>query len=121
MSRILIVEDERAIRSLIEAFLTIRADNTVDAVDSAEAALDIFEPGKYSLVIIDIALVAMNGLELSLNIRERDKNVFIVGITGYYNALFKDYDGTLAGFNDIFEKPFGYKDFLRLLKTRGYL
>ena len=76
---------------------------TVDLADSAEKAMVLFEPGKYQLIILDIALCDKNWLEVFRFIRTEDKKVIIV-VTGAY-----DYVSQLAmqsGANAYLEKPF---------------
>jgi CheY-like chemotaxis protein len=111
MRKILIVEDENAVRSLVSAFVehTDKFD-IIDSVVSGEDAMLLFEPGKYAVAIIDLNLICMSGAEVSLLIRRQDKNIHIIGITGYKDLSKNEYI-TAAGFNKMFIKPFGYKDF----------
>lgn len=120
MSRILIVDDEKQILHLFEAFLE-RNNTTVDTAVSAEEALKLLGNNKYDLIILDIKLIGMNGVELALKIREEDKNVKIIGITGYYSPIFTQYDYRLAGFDIVFEKPIGYKSFIAYLEKDGFI
>ena len=119
--RILIVDDDTQMIALLKAVVEVyskRKDNKVDVVCSAEKALMLFEPGKYDLIVTDLRLQEMNGLELCLEIRKQDKKVVIVALTGFYNPIFKFYDGALAGFNRVFEKGNGYHAFIEYLKDK---
>lgn len=112
MKKILIVEDNNSFSELLKAFIEYTDDSIeVTSVDSAERALALFEPKKYDLIISDIALLAMNGLEMCLKIRELDKDVKMIAITGY-NELLNGYDMTVAGFDACFSKPDGYKNLM---------
>jgi two-component system response regulator YesN len=111
MKRVLIVEDNDILRGLLTAYIEHFNKNIViDSVESAEEAIELMEIDKYLLIITDIALIKMNGLELCLKIREIDKNVKIIGISGY-SKLLNENDLTLAGFNSYYTKPCGYKEF----------
>jgi DNA-binding response OmpR family regulator len=112
MNRILVVEDNRSVMEIIVAFIKhFNRSIYVDHVESAEEALDLIEINKYTLIITDISLVKMNGLELCLKIREKDKDVYIIGISGHIGLLQYN-DLSIAGFNKWFIKPIGYADFI---------
>jgi len=113
MKRILVVEDNDSVRGILSAFIEHIPEITqIDSVESAEEALKLFEPGKYILVITDIALIGMNGLELCLKIRRLDNAVKVVGISGYSKLIGTVDDVSIAGFDYWFNKPTDYKDFL---------
>ena len=120
MSRILIVDGDEQILRLFEALLE-RNGVVVDTALSAEVALKLLGNNKYDLIILDIKLIGMNGVELALKIREGDKDVKIIGITGYYSPIFTQYDYRLAGFDMVFEKPIGYKSFIAYLEKDGFI
>ena len=113
MKRILVVEDNDLVMGMLLAVIK-HLDNTieVDHVESAEEALELFEQNKYILIITDISLIKMNGLELCLKIRKKDKIVKIIGISGH-NSLLNTNNLGIAGFNSWFVKPDGYTDFIK--------
>lgn len=112
MKRVLIVEDNDLVRGMLSVIVEHLEESVeIDSVESAEDALDIFEPNKYILVITDISLVKMNGLELCLKLRKKDKVVKIVGISGYGDLLDTN-NLAIAGFDSWFTKPTGYKKFI---------
>ena len=116
MKRVLIVEDDKDGRTVICAIVKhIVGLELLDDVGSAEDALELFKPGKYDLINTDIGLSKMNGLELCLKIRETDKDVKIVALSGY-SALINENNFHLAGFDSWFDKPFGYGNFLNEIK-----
>ena len=112
MKRVLIVEDNDLVRGMLTVIIEHLYESVeIDSVESAEDALDIFELGKYILVITDISLIKMNGLELCLKLRKKDKIVKIIGISGY-NDLLDTNNLAIAGFDSWFTKPDGYKNFI---------
>ena len=82
-ARILVVDDEASMRE----FLTIalgRMGYQVDAVDSAEAALQTFKESSYDVVVTDIRIPGgMNGVELLGELKEADPAVQVILITAY--------------------------------------
>lgn len=121
MSKILIVDDNEHILKILEVFLAMGNNNEVDTTMSAEHALELLDKKDYDLVIVDIRLIGMNGVELSLRIRKLKPHIKIIGLTGYYSELFTNYDYKIAGFDVVFEKPTGYRDFVSLLKNEGFI
>ena len=116
MKRVLVVEDNDLIRGMLTVNIEHMDESVkVDGVESAEDALNIFKPGKYILVVTDISLLNMNGLELCLKLRKKDKVVKIVGLSGYNNLLDTN-NLAIAGFDSWFTKPDGYKKFLTEIK-----
>jgi DNA-binding response OmpR family regulator len=81
--RVLIVEDDAAVRSVMRRSLT-RAGYTVLEARSADAALSTFEEsGPFRLVIVDVVLPAKSGLALVRELRRRAHEVSILFVTGY--------------------------------------
>ena len=96
--RILVVDDEPAVAETIRMVLAI-SGHQIDLAADGEAALEIFEPGKYDLVITDMSLLRMNGLELARNIKTRSAQQPIILITAYAESLMAD-DSCLADIDD---------------------
>jgi CheY-like chemotaxis protein len=80
--RILYVEDNPLVRDITCEMLS-ESSRQVVAVASAEEALSIFEPNAFDVVITDISLPAMSGLDLARHILERVPTVPIIIATGY--------------------------------------
>lgn len=113
MKRALIVDDDRCIREFL--VIWIEYTGIFDVVDYAfdgEDALDFFYKHKYDLIILDLGLLAMNGIDVCIEMRKKDKDVTIVTLTGYPEIIEK-YDLTVAGFNKIYLKPEGFKQMVK--------
>jgi diguanylate cyclase (GGDEF)-like protein len=107
--RILVVEDETDIREVIYAFLEKSGFQTFTAV-SAEAALDILKDQDIGIVIADIQLPGIDGLELTKIIRHT-YNADVIIMTGY----FLDYtieEVMAQGAIDLIIKPLRLQDLL---------
>lgn len=79
--RILVVDDELAIRDLLHDVLHRRGFEVVRAATAAEA-LDFAEESRFDLVILDIALEDADGLELLATFKERNQNQQVLMLTG---------------------------------------
>src|SRR3974390_1508542 len=84
MARILIAEDEDAIRSLVARALAQDGHTVVTAGDGAEA-LDLLqrEGGAFELLLTDIRMPLMDGIALALATARDYPDVTILLMTGY--------------------------------------
>ena len=79
---ILVVDDELLIRDLLYDFLSGQGWD-ICVAHSAERALEILADKKVDLVLTDIKMPEMDGLELAAEVRRSHPNVPIVVMTGY--------------------------------------
>jgi two-component system, cell cycle response regulator CpdR len=84
--RILYVEDNDIVREITTELL-MESHPQVVASRTAEEALEQFKEGTFDIVITDISLPAMSGLELTRNILERDPHMPIIVASGYFIDL----------------------------------
>jgi CheY-like chemotaxis protein len=121
---VLLVEDS-APNALIAAFFLKELGYTSDIAKSGPEALDKFSAGHYDLVIMDVQMQGMDGLEATRRIRafEKDKNLKptpILATTG--NATEDDkLFCTRAGMDDYLSKPFELEDLEKKLKKIALL
>ncbi|MGH9322478.1 MAG: sigma-54-dependent transcriptional regulator [Vicinamibacteria bacterium] len=80
--RILVVDDEAGVRNSLQGILEDEGYR-VDTVESAEAALGRISTGRYDLVLLDIWLPSMDGMEALSHIRERDPDAAVIMISGH--------------------------------------
>lgn len=105
---ILLVEDDDAIRKLVELFLQQRGWQ-VTAVSDGLQALDSFQKNRFDLVLMDIRMPRLDGLEATRRIRRREQALGIeplpiIGMTAH--AAVQDRSLCLqAGMNDHLSKP----------------
>ncbi|MDD2689038.1 MAG: response regulator [Candidatus Omnitrophica bacterium] len=81
MVKLLIVDDEMDIREFAANFFRKRKIDTVTAA-SGEEALSILEKEKADLVLLDIMMDGIDGIETLRRIRQRDKDVKVIMVTG---------------------------------------
>jgi len=80
-ARILLVDDEDMVRSVLTKLLTLRG-HAVTAVASGPAALEITDTLPFDVVIVDQAMPEMNGRELAHILRQRFPDLPIILLTG---------------------------------------
>jgi two-component system catabolic regulation response regulator CreB/two-component system response regulator ChvI len=73
-NRILIVDDEPDLARLFKLGLERKGGFEVDVYNDPTIALSNYRPGIYDLLLLDIKMPKMNGLELYQSIREKDKD-----------------------------------------------
>jgi DNA-binding response OmpR family regulator len=76
----------------------------VEVTNSARAALDIFEPGRFDLVVIDYLMPEMKGDELAASIKVRSASQAILIITAAMEAL--ESSGKPVDVDSVIAKPF---------------
>ena len=103
---ILIAEDDEVVRNFIKRVLSGLGYKALTAKNGKEA-LNIFECqcDEIGLVITDMIMPEMGGMELSREIKQRKPSVKILGITGYDFCAKKE-DLLEAGIEAIIQKPF---------------
>ncbi len=118
--RILVVDDDEAIRSIFKDYLEILNYDVVMAVDG-EDALNKFVPGAFDGVISDMTMPKISGLDLLKKIRTQDKKVFVIMITGY-PTIDNAVNAIKEGVYDYLVKPIQLEDIQikleRALSTR---
>jgi len=80
--RILVVDDEEAVRAMLVKTLTM-ADYDVDTAEDGAAALDRLRATDYDLLITDLKMPGMDGLSVIRQARRQSTTLPIVIITGY--------------------------------------
>jgi CheY-like chemotaxis protein len=86
--RILFADDDAAIRRFVPMSLGRNGHEVTVACDGNEA-LELYEPGKYDLVLTDLSMPRMSGDKLARAIKERSANQPIIILTGYSDTLLK--------------------------------
>src|SRR5882724_11745338 len=82
MTRVLVVDDERRMRRVLQIQLERMGIDSV-AAESGEEALDRFQAEKIDLVLTDLKMPGMSGLELLARVRELDADVPVIVLTAY--------------------------------------
>ncbi|HOK86898.1 sigma-54-dependent transcriptional regulator [Tenuifilum sp.] len=112
MSKILVIDDEKAIRNTLKDILEVEG-HSVDVAEDGHAGLEMFDNGAYELVLCDIKMPQMDGIEVLEKLQERQPDVPVVMISGHGN-IDTAVDAIKKGAYDFIEKPL---DLNRLLIT----
>ena len=115
MQKILIVDDEKEIRDLIEIYLKSEGYKTLKAADGEEA-LNILNREDPDLIILDIMMPKMNGIDACLKIREERQMPIIM-----LSAKSEDVDKILGlnmGADDYLTKPFNPLELVARVKSQ---
>jgi two-component system, NtrC family, response regulator PilR len=84
-ARILIVDDERSIRELLEIFLKKEGFNVTSA-SSAEQALQVIKSSEFDLIISDIKMANMSGIDLLREVRDQSFAGQFILLTAFASA-----------------------------------
>ncbi|NQU11848.1 response regulator [bacterium] len=84
--RVLLVEDEPAIRDIETAYL-VSDGHTVEAAADGREGLDKFQSNRYDLVVADLAMPRLNGDRMVEAIKEAAPATPVIMVTGYSEAL----------------------------------
>src|ERR1700678_662712 len=101
--RILIIDDEAAIRESLETLLVLEG-YLVDLAPEGQAGLKAIDTRSYDLVLLDLALPGQNGLEILARIRERQPNLPVIMITAY-GTVGNVVDAMNGGAQNFVQKP----------------
>jgi len=81
-ANILVVDDEEIVRESLQHWFQ-EEGYSVDAMEDAESALRVFEKDKYDLLLVDMKMPGMSGLDLLSKIKEIDDEVIFILITAF--------------------------------------
>ena len=126
-NKILVVDDEDYHRELMQKLLS-KLGYEVEAVESAEDAFSSLAREKFPVIITDLIMLEMDGVEFCRKIRETDNNTFVIALTGHTELY--DIDRLKeVGFDNHLAKPFkieviekaiqdGFEEFRRRTKIQ---
>ena len=112
MSKILVIDDERAIRNTLKEVLEYEK-HEVDLAEDGIKGLEMFSANTYDIVLCDIKMAKMDGLEVLVKISETSSDIPVVMISGHGN-IDTAVEAIKKGAYDFLEKPL---DLNRLLIT----
>ena len=113
--RLLIVEDEETLCESLKRVLA-REGYVVHTASDAEAALRIFGEGTYDLVITDIILPGITGIELLKKIKERLPEQIVI-ITTAYASLETAVEALRTGAYDYVVKPVMHEEIKQIVRN----
>ncbi|MFH1413959.1 MAG: response regulator [Candidatus Omnitrophota bacterium] len=82
MKKVLICEDDQSIQELLKEFLS-KNDCEVDSADNGKEAVSKAKSDNPELIILDIRMPKLNGLEVAAEIRKFNQQAKLVFLTGF--------------------------------------
>ncbi|HET6589692.1 MAG TPA: response regulator [Candidatus Nitrosocosmicus sp.] len=115
---VMVIDDEVELAELYSRFLELSGFNCVYFTDPLEA-LDYFSKNmnRFSLVITDLKMPGIDGLELAKRVRKYNNSVKILLVTAFLVEENLDHDKVMeSGIDTVLEKPFHFKDLRPMIK-----
>ncbi len=112
--RLLIVEDEDTLCQSLQRVFT-KEGYEVDRAESAEAAFKLLEQKSYDLIITDIILPGISGIELLTRYRKQNASQKVIIITAYA-SLATAIESIKAGASDFIIKPLIHDEMKRAVR-----
>lgn len=112
MKRILLVEDEKDLRDIVRQLLESEGHTVDTAIDGIDALLKL-NTTKYSLMITDIDMPRMNGLELTKQVKTQYEELPVIMASGRYKESIND---TIVAQCLYFEKPYDFDELFEAIE-----
>ena len=113
--KILVIDDDGYQRRIIKKLLT-KLGYSVTTMKSAESALALVQKETFPVIITDLIMLNMDGVELCERIRETNSDSLIFSLSGFQN-LYSEKRLIRAGFNGHLEKPLNIDALENMLET----
>jgi two-component system response regulator MprA len=114
--KILVVDDERAVRDSLRRALELQGYEVELASDGTEALERLAANGQPDAVVLDILMPGMDGLEVCRQIRQRGNGVPVLMLTAR-DAVGDRVEGLDAGADDYVVKPFALEELLARIRA----
>ncbi|TWO34313.1 response regulator [Seonamhaeicola sediminis] len=111
--KILVVEDNKINQMITKKILT-KMDLKCDIIDNGTDAVDMIKTNNYNIVLMDIHMPGISGIEATKIVRTFDKELTIFALTAV-TIEDKMHEFEEAGFTDIIPKPFKQEEFEKKL------
>lgn len=115
--KILVVEDDRTVGQYVQRGLEEQQYHA-DLIDDGMEALRLASGGLYDLLVLDLRLPGMNGIELVRTLRDRGNTVPVLVLTAQDAVDFK-VQALRAGADDYVTKPFAFDELLARVEALG--
>jgi two-component system response regulator (stage 0 sporulation protein F) len=118
MASILLVEDDDQLRAMLKRLLTGEGYEVCEASNGAGVA-DMHEKQRFDLVITDLVMPNIEGLEVIMDLRRIDRAVRIIAMSGGGRTKAEDYlrIAQKLGVQLTLSKPFGNQEFLEAVRV----
>jgi CheY-like chemotaxis protein len=111
--RVLVVDDEDAVRRYVAHVLSAAGYEVASAANGDEA-IDLFKASPFDALVTDVMMPGITGDELARQLRQSERALKVLYLTGYSDRLFKEKPALWAD-EAFLEKPFTSKGLLEAL------
>ncbi|MCJ7485848.1 MAG: response regulator, partial [Candidatus Aminicenantes bacterium] len=111
MKKILIIDDDRVLRQTLAAALETERYEVGEAGDGREGLNKALQ-GNYDLVVLDIVMPTLGGLEVCRKLREAGRQIPVIIMSGQKKKEMDKVLGLELGGDDYLTKPFGTDEFI---------
>lgn len=115
MARILLAEDDDSVRSFVTRALTLEGHEVVQAVDGA-LALEALQNDSFDLLLTDIAMPVMDGIQLALNVARDYPGLRVLMMSGYADERHRAHN-LESLVHEVVAKPFSLDDIVRAVES----
>jgi CheY-like chemotaxis protein len=115
MARILVIDDQKSMRTLLRLVLEGDGHEVLEA-SNGRRGLELYREKSADLIITDILMPEMSGLELMLELTRSFLNVKVIVMTGDLEDTGRLDKAKLLGACQTFQKPFDTKELLRAVR-----
>jgi DNA-binding response OmpR family regulator len=115
MSKVLVIDDDEMVLALVQRILSLEGIETFTTADGPQG-LTIYRERRPDIVLLDLALPGMNGLEVLRKIRQFDGAARVIVVTGSGSNESAEVALRYGAF-DFVRKPVDYADFVRRIKA----
>ena len=116
MSKILIIDDEKDILNTLSSILEDEGFAVSKAMDGKEG-LAIFEREKPDIVLLDVWMPELDGIQVLKRIKKKNKNAIVIVISGH-GTISTAVEAVKVGAYDFLEKPLSIEKVLEVI-SRG--
>ena len=118
MTSALIIDDDRLFRSTLKKMFE-KAGYQVQTAADGEEGLELYRTYEFDLVITDIIMPVMEGIETILKLREMNPDLKIIAMSGGGKLMAEAYlkTASLLKVNAILKKPFTFKELEETLES----
>ncbi len=112
--RILVIDDDQTVRSVLETFLQDEGYE-VECVSDGQAAVSSYNPESFDIVLLDLVMPGMGGIDVLKEIRSRDSSACVIIVTAH-GTIENAVEAMRLGAYDYITKPFRIEDVAAVLR-----
>lgn len=112
--KILLVDDESEFVNTLAERLEIRGLE-VEIAENGEAALGVFEKGRFDLAVLDLMMPGMSGLDVLKYLKGIDRDIPVILLTGHGSTR-EGMEGMRLGAFDYLMKPLNIEELISKMK-----